>query len=81
MLNKHEFYYNYRDSSARICMNKIMVGTFVPTIILYLYLLAVIFYFMRFSNVAAESEVKYTRIMPYSLVSTKDLGRSSQGTT
>src|SRR5699024_6260517 len=38
-------------------------------------------YFNRFSRVAAFRAVRYTRSNPYSEVRTKDLGRSSQGTT
>ena len=39
------------------------------------------FYFRRFSRVAEFKEVRRTLVKPYSEVSTKDLGRSSQGTT
>jgi len=38
-------------------------------------------YFSLFSRVALFSDVKCTRLKPYSEVRTKDFGRSSQGTT
>ena len=38
-------------------------------------------YFKRFSRVAEFRDVSLTRVNPYSEVSTKDFGRSSQGTT
>lgn len=40
-----------------------------------------IYHFNLFSKVAAFSAVSRTRVKPYSDVSTKDFGRSSQGTT